>query len=213
MVDVFARVGEFDVGAIRCNAAIAVIGRKHVRQTLHERLASAITGDSERSTVHIHFSVAHLVEPRPGEGVVSGSELLGNGEIILVGDFGTGAVSHVASLSLSRTTTLNGLDDLPHRVLVGLEVCSNRNLTRTAAVHSSSLERKLLLASLSVDVAGSSKVIYTRSLLAWEVGSIGKERAVIEVILSVGDGVCHENVGTSQGGQARNRDGFREHDE
>ena len=197
MVDVFARVGELDVGAIGRNAAIAVIGSKHVRQTLHERLASAITGDRERSTVHVHFSVAHLVKPCPGDGVVSRSELLGNGEVILVRDLGAGAVSHVAGLSLGRATTLNGLDDLPHRVLVGLEVSGDGNLTRATSVNSSSLERELLLASLRIDVAGSSEVIYTRSLLAWEVRSIRKERAVVEVVLSVWDGICHENVGAS----------------
>lgn len=129
LVEVLARVGELDIGAFLGAAAVADVGHKHVRQAVQIVRGAAGTSHADGGTVHVHFSVADLVEPGPGDGVVAGAELLTYLEIIRVRDLACrGPALEVARLIFGRAAAFNRLDDLPHAVLGWLQVGCERDL-------------------------------------------------------------------------------------
>lgn len=136
--------------------------------------------DSKRSAVHVHLAVSDLIEPSPGQGVVTSCQLSRNSEIILVGVNGIGVLGHVSCLISSRATALDRLDHFPHRVLVRLNIGGDRDLARTTTMDSAANERELLFASLGVDVACTFSIVGPRSHLAREIRSIREEWAVVE---------------------------------
>lgn len=181
LLNVRSRVRELKVSTVRGLAGVAAaenIGLEHFGERVQEILGATRAGDRQGSTVHVHLTVANLVEPSPGKSVVTSRQLLGDGEVICVRVDGVSVVTHVAGLVLCRAATLDGLDNSPYRVLVGLGVGSHRNLARTAAVNSTSNEGELLSAALSIHVAGTLEVVDTSSLFAGEIGAVRKKRSV-----------------------------------
>ena len=206
-----AGVGELNIGAFGGAALVANVGDEHVGQSGQSARATLGAGNGDRGAVHVHLAVADLVEPSPGQRVLTSRQVFGNGEVVGIGSSSVGIVADVASGVLGRAATLNGVDDLPDGVLVGLEVSGDRDLAGTTTVGSTTLELELLGAALGVDVAGTALLVDAIALLAREIGTTGIEGTVVEGSGAIGNGVAHEHVGVGHGGQGEGESGLGEH--
>lgn len=78
--------------------------------------------DGDGSAVHVHFAIADLVEPGPGQGVVrAGGNGVGDREGEFVGSEAERVGAHVAGVG-GRTASLDGLDDFEDRVFGGWSI-------------------------------------------------------------------------------------------
>lgn len=113
------------------------VGDEHVRHLTEDRCSGsgdlaalrATACHLERSTVHVEFAVAELVEPSPSEGVLASRKSLWN----LDGDNGVVQVicviRHVA-IAISTLATIDlAVDNLPLRILVRFGVGRDGELT------------------------------------------------------------------------------------
>ena len=200
-------VGELEVGALGGRASVVDVGSEHVGELVDEALAAAGASDSDGGAVHVHLTVADLVEPSPGKSVLAGSQVGGDLEVVGEGDGSLGVVTDVAGSVTGRAATLNGVDDLPDGVAGGGEVGGDGDLARTTTVDGSALEGEGLGAALGVAVGDAVGVVGDR--LAGEVGAVGEERAVVDS--AVGNRVGHEDVSASNGNQSGERESLGEH--
>lgn len=74
-------------------------------------------GDFDGGAVHVHFAVAHFVEPGPREGVCAWRDALRDGEVVGVWVRSVGVFSEIAGRVLGRATSLDGMDDHPFGAL------------------------------------------------------------------------------------------------
>jgi hypothetical protein len=203
-----AGVGEFDVITLLSGTAVFNVGDEHVGKSIQEAVRAAGTSDRNGSAVHVHLTVSDLVEPAPGEDVVASSKVLRNREVVLVRDLGIGAATgQVSDLVLSRAATLDGLDDLPDRVLGRVQVGGDRDLARATAVDSGTLEGELLSAALLIDVLSLTATL--NGTLAREVGAISLQRAAVWAAQR--DRVGHDDVSRGHRGQAHHGESLGEH--
>lgn len=113
--EVLARVGVVEVLSLSSAARrVRKVGNEHVRQR-REGLRSALgrslarsAADLDRSTVHVEFAVANLVEPGPGEGVLAIRNLGGH----LDGKGGS-----AMTVGVSRCKVASALDGQPPTTL------------------------------------------------------------------------------------------------
>lgn len=150
-------------------------------------------GDGYRGAVHVHLTVADLVEPGPGESVLAGGYTFGDGVLELACAGAVGVASDVAG-SAGRAATYDGVDDLPLGAggwgLVGGE----RDLARSAAVGGAADKGEGLVDADGHGVACALSCVDTGPLLAGEIGAVGCEGAVVEGGLAVWNGRAHHHV-------------------
>jgi hypothetical protein len=207
LLDEGTGVGELEVGGVGGAAAVADVGDEHVREGVEKARVAGGAGDGDGSALHVHLTVADLVEPAPGENVLASGEILRDVEAVLVGDIGLGVVTHVAGGVLGRAATLDGLDDLPDGILGGVQVSGDGDLAGATAVDGSALERELLGRALSEGVVDAIGVV--GDSLAGEVGAIGLERAVVGT--RERDGAGKLDVCAGDGNQSGQGDNLSEH--
>lgn len=143
------RVWEPDVDALRGHAAVDV-GHEHVRKVLRETVAlgdiDGLLGGwcialllrschSNWSAVHIHLAVSNSVEPCPCESIFTRSDAVGNGELERRRIRGFCATIKVSS-HVGWASTFDGVDYLPLRILGGILVCGQADLTGPATMSS-----------------------------------------------------------------------------
>jgi len=81
-LEVGTRVGELDVVPLCCCAVPADVGRENLRVVVQGRSSTA--GDIDGGAVHVHFTVASVVEPGPGEDGLAVLGIGGDGEVEFV---------------------------------------------------------------------------------------------------------------------------------
>jgi hypothetical protein len=69
-----------------------------------------------------------VVEPGPSEDVITGSQLVRNLEVVLVGVLSIGVLGVISGLVLRRAASLNRMNNLPDRVLSRVFVGGERDL-------------------------------------------------------------------------------------
>lgn len=203
LVDISSRVREQRVNTffgVASSVTGIEIGNKHIGQAIHEALSAGRSGNSERSAVHVHLSVANLVEPSPGKSVVTSRKFLGDIKVVCERAGAIGICREVPWSVFGRAATFNGFDYLPNGVLGGLQVSGDRNLARTTTMYGAANEFQCLLAALGVDIAGTSDSRV--GALARKIGAITFEGAVVDLRIVIRHGVCHFHVGTGRGDQA-----------
>lgn len=124
--------------------------------------------DFDRCAVHVHLTVADLVEPGPREGVCSWSDACRNGKTVGIRVRSRGGVvcSKVACHVLSRATSLDRVNDHPFRALRCRCIGSKRDLTRSTAMHRFAQEGERLRGADSHVGDGATRIARG---FAWEV--------------------------------------------
>ena len=150
-------------------------------------------GDGDGGAVHVHFTVADLVEPGPSEGVLAGGDTFGDGVLELAGAGAVGVASDVAGSACGAATD-DGVDDLPlgagGRSFIGGE----RDLAGSTTMGGAADEGEGLVDANGHDVACTLSGVNSGPLLAGEIGAVGCERAVVESGLAVWNGRAHHHV-------------------
>ena len=232
VLDVLTRVGEREIGRFSCSAAAARgadVGNKHGREggALVDREAGGLrrgvdaesgdgfgvallgaASDGDGGAVHVHLTVADLVEPGPGEGVLAWGDTFGDGELEFAGAGTVGVATNVAGCG-GGTATDDRVDDLPLGAggwgLVGGE----GDLAGSTAMSGTADEGEGLIHSDGHGVARAFSFVDSGPLLAGEVGAVGCERAVVEGGLAVGNGRAHHHVSVGAGEE----DGSKGHED
>ena len=150
-------------------------------------------GDGGGTTIHVEFAIADFVDPRPSDGVLTGSDALGDGVLEHSGAGTRSIVGEVAS-DVGGAVALDGLDDHPLGVGGGLLVGGQGDLARTAAVDRTALEAEGLRLPDDDVVLGTVEIVDPGALLAWEVASVGRQWRVVEGLGTVGHGGDHLHV-------------------
>lgn len=77
------------------------------------------TSDLNRGTIHVHFSITHLVEPSPREGVGARGDACRNRERVCIRIRSGSRIicSNVTRLVSRRATSFNGMNNHPFRIL------------------------------------------------------------------------------------------------
>ena len=150
-LDRVAGVGELEILALGSGALlVGNVGDEHVGEAAEggRDVAATTAGDGDGSAVHVHLSVADLVEPGPGEGVLASGKVFGHGNIVAVQARSVLDVLGEIARGVGRAATHDGVDDLPLAVL-GRSASGDGELARTATVDGRALELDLLgLASI-----------------------------------------------------------------
>lgn len=177
------------------------VGNEHVRQLAKDGrdigrssvALGAAAGDGERGAVHVELSVAELVEPGPGEGVLTCRQTLrdldgnrGVAHVILV-------VGHIGIFRASLAAVNLAVKNLPLRILGRLGVCGNGELARTTAVRGTTLELNLQGAT-SRDRIHRCDSICTSRLLAREVCRFQRSLLGARVLPVEGHGRVQDHV-------------------
>ena len=101
------------------------VGNKHRREARgalldegasSDRLGGGATRDSNRSTVHVHFTAVDAVKLGPGKSVLAGSDTVWDSEVEVIWIRSASVEPNVA-VSIRRAASLDGLDNLPSRQL------------------------------------------------------------------------------------------------
>lgn len=100
--------------------------------------------DRDRSTVHVHFAIPHLVEPSPCHNCGACGKRFRDLEGKLVGYDSSGIVAIVADNVFHGATALDGMDNFPTAACCRSLVVGDRNLARSTAMHSTSLKFQTL---------------------------------------------------------------------
>ncbi len=116
------------------------------------------TGDGDGSTVHVHLTVANVIEPSPGKNSLAGREGCGNGEAVSVWIRSRSTVAQVAGSVSCRTSSFDGMDDLKDTVLSRGVVISDGDLAGATTMSGLTSELKRLGGSESHLSGGSSSV-------------------------------------------------------
>ena len=174
---------EHEVLVLACGAAVTNVGHEHIWQSIKHIVVVGSTSDCDRRAVHVHFSVANLVEPSPSHRVFTVRHALRHGVL----ERRVAGVSRrpigIASFGI-RTSAENGVNDLPLTVLGGLFVESDRKLTRATSMCCATLERQRLW-NANWNLVHCADIVDSRSLFAREIRSIGFERAVVEAVRAI----------------------------
>lgn len=206
LLDVEARVRVDDVGAGGCLARIdgvevrdeefGVIGGAANQVVTAAAAAAALTGRTGRGygdgrAVHVILRLAgELRDPSPCETVLAGREVLRNGPVVRadIGAVGAGA------------TALYGQDNTPVGVGARLHVVSDGELAAAAAVDGGALEGEGLDAAGGVGVVDARLRVEGGGIAGHLARVVGAgERRVVDGLVAVGDGVCHDHVGARLG--------------
>lgn len=193
-----AGLGELEILALSSGALlVGNVGNEHVGEAAEDGRDIAVTtaGDSDGGAVHVHLSVADLVEPGPGEGVLARGEISGKGNIVGVEALCVVGVLREISRSVGRAATHDSVDDLPLAVLGRSGVGGDGELARTATVDGGALEGDRLGLTSVPSVGGLLAVIGS---LAREVGASVVERGAVHA--SERDRGLHDHVCLSAGG-------------
>ena len=174
-------IGEFEVAGFFGAAAVADVGDEHWRErggalceaggfcVRFSLLATARDGDG--GAVHVHLSIADLVEPRPRERVVTGCDAFGDRKLKLTGSVAVWILGKISS-DARWATAFDRVDDLPLAVLARLLVGGEGNLAGASAVDSATCEAQSLIRPDRHDVFGAVELVGgISSLLAREVGT------------------------------------------
>jgi len=139
-----SRLGEDDVEAGGGAAAIADVGLENLWAAVELRkIASGRVLDENRSTAHVHFPIADLVEPSPRKHTLALWHILRKEEALGVVR-SLGATRNVLIAGLDGAGTLERLDDAELGVLVRGEVGSDRDLARASTVDGTTLKAELV---------------------------------------------------------------------
>lgn len=160
--------------------------------------------DVDPGTVHVHFAVADLVEPSPGEECGTGRCVAGNGEVVVRGQWA--GADHA-------------LDDAEGLAIV----VGERELTRTAEVSGTANDCDVVCGA---SFEGSSSADRGLSVVSFarEVASVCVERAGVRVVLEIvrcerivlavdGQWIIHLHMSNSRShkGEASNEDILESH--
>lgn len=133
-------------------------------------------GDLDGCAVHVHLTVADLVEPGPCERVCPRSDALRDGKVVRVRVRSVGIFSKVTRSVFRRATAFDRVDDHPFGALRCRVVGGERDLTRTTTMYSLAGEGQFLRGADGHVCDGSTRVACG---FAGEVGTVGNERAVV----------------------------------
>jgi hypothetical protein len=208
------RIGVVEVLTLSSGAlGVGKVGNEHVRKRAKSRggVGSGSGGTSaanlNRSAVHVELAVSDLVQPRPGESVLTIGHVLGHcdGE-------GSGSVASRVLLEIAcnvgRAAANNAVDDLPLRRLCGLGVCGHGELARAATVNCRTDERDAL-GLTSIPLVHLGDIVNTRALLARVVA--GSEGRAVDGIVAVRNGVLEDHVCGSAGSKCQKGCSLAEH--
>ncbi len=145
--------------------------------------------DVDRGAVHIHFAVADPIEPGPGQGVLARFDAVRDFVREVGGAGGLGVPAQIPVRG-RRAAAFNRMDDAPLGVFRRFLIFGDGYLAGAAPVGRSPDEGEgLRLSDLhGVLLQSPLEGIDARTLLAWEVGPIGRQRAIVERRFAVGDG-------------------------
>lgn len=119
-----SRVGEDDVGTIvDVGCWGSDVGNEHVGQLVEGVRATVAACDRDRSTVHVHFSIADLVEPGPSKSIVAVGDIVGNGESVLIGGVAILILGKISVGLIGRAASDDAMDDFKLAVLIRVLVC------------------------------------------------------------------------------------------
>ena len=111
---VFAGIWEVDVGGLGGRATIANVGGHHSRKFAELVLT---TGNGDLGAIHVHLSVADVIEPSPCKNCVSVRHFIRNRKIDVVDAIRVGGRAHNRTLEVvgvvGWTTTDKALKDIP----------------------------------------------------------------------------------------------------
>lgn len=214
-----ARVGELE-DTLAGRAGIGDVGNEHVGKGVVVVVAVRATGDRNGSAVHVHLAVADLVEPGPGESSLTGLELLGDLDRVLLDTvvaalarallavraaIRVGAGGRDVAGSRGGAATDHGVDDLPlglvsrRGVLVG-----HGDLARTTTVDGRASEAEGgVVTSGDLGGRGARVVAGISATLAREGIGGAVERAALDLGGAVGRGVVHDHVGRGRAEEAQ----------
>jgi hypothetical protein len=193
-----ARLGEEHIVQLEGAAAVANVGDKHGRKAAEVALGRGASSDGDGSAVHVHLTVANVVEPGPGEDGIAGRSIRGDSE-------GVGALAGGGAVSDVR------VDDVPGAA----SVVGERGLTAATAVVGTTVDGEALRRASS---PLSSRLALRRTeegvvTLAGEVVAARAQRAshaVVDVASGIGvvlglegSGRGHLHVGVRHGNQAK----------
>ena len=166
----------------------------------------AAAGNGDGRTVHVHFTITNLVEPGPGKRVVTGCDAVGD-SVLEGGRIKSTCVLADIPCRRGRASTFNGVDDHPLTVLCWLHVLCQRNLTRTAAMSSATLELKGLLGANRHSRSGLGWPEDVRPVIfAREVGPICQEWRVVEGVGAERRWIHHLHMSRSRREDSRGRE-------
>ena len=149
-------------------------------------------GDLDGCAVHVHLTVADLVEPGPCERVCPRSDTLRDRIVVRVRVWSVGILSKITRSIFRRATALDRVDDHPFGALRCRVVGGERDLTRTTTMYSLAREGQFLCGADGHVGDGSSRVACG---FAGEVGTVGNERAVVGTAVWGRSGHHHMRMG------------------
>lgn len=117
--------------------AIVGVRTEQIRESIETGLGGLATTDGNSSTLHVHLSVSKTVEPGPCNDGLAGGKVCGNLEAEKRQDVLTIGGVKVAS-SLDRVVSLPRGHDSPPGGLGRIGIISDRHLTRSTTVNSTS---------------------------------------------------------------------------
>lgn len=183
------------------------VGYEDAGQRAHVRVTARSASDFNGGAIHVHLAITNLVEPGPGEYVLTTADLLGHWYVKLAHafqsfatgtlDIGTGKVA----LGRSRAAADDGMNHFPV-----LGVCrrgfGNRELTRAATMYSSTLEG-------DGDCAARSYARRGIAIAAVQPSLAGERKCAVERV-ALGQGVvwlrrCHSHMAQSWGEKSGQR--------
>lgn len=127
------------------------------------------------TTVHVHLTIADLVEPSPSNSIVA---LFETGWNCVLEGRGTAAIgiSWQVTSDVCWTTTFNRLDDHPFGTLGGFEISSKRHLARTTTVDGTTGETESVCNTRNDVVDIVDGVGHVEEVFAWEITAVVGER-------------------------------------
>lgn len=193
------RVGagdEVEVGGLGAVEAGLELGGGDLGDDVTSLLSAA--GDYDGRAVHVHLPVAHVIEPGPGERVVSCSDTIRDG--ILEGRrIHRGGVFAEVAWGGVGAPTLDRVDHHPFAALGGLEVFGEGDLAGSATVRSAALELQGLLSTDGHGRGGFRSIVAAGADLAGKVRAGSVKGKVVEGLGAVWGRVGHLHVGRGRG--------------
>ena len=157
------------------------------------------TLDGDGSAVHVELAVANAVDPSPGKSILARLDAGWDLEL----EFGRAVAVRILGQiagGIGWTSTLDGVNDLPHGVFGGLHILGEGDLARAAAMDSRANELKRGGLADGEDVLLLWGSVDTLALLAREVGQVVLKGAVVEGGSAIGIGDSHLHVGVNTRG-------------
>jgi len=173
-LDIGAWIREDDIEGLLGSASViwsvGNVGNKHIWKRIKDVVRSTRTANGNWSTVHVHLTVSNSVEPRPDEDSFTRLETVWKCNW----DYHIRVVQTKVANSRYWAATFVRLNNLEDRVLSWRVVIGDGDLTRTAAVDSTTSKAKTTRLSWCEDVlcVWSSLGTNTTWEFAREVGTL-----------------------------------------